>query len=1052
MDDIWPQQPSLETAPAQYFKPHDCHFPFRPSPKEWPFQTPTKFTKQKQNWNFLVCCWSQFLGPAGMDTWRRARRRKKHTLLRVIPTMTSIRFVTGKTSGILSDISSGILSGILSGISSGILPGISSAICSGISSGALSGISSGKSSDILSGILSGKSSGICSGKHSGTLSGIPSGILSDIPFYLAYLLAFYLAYLLAFYLAYLLAFYLANIPFWHFIWHIFWHSFFWHSIWPLRSSGAHWARRVPGWGPAVLTELGRSQVEVQRCSLSSEGPRLRSSGAQCAQALVPTACGSWRRAWRRVGKAEVNMEVEAEVVEESLGLHKALSGGKAVDEWSKCISQHFDIQPTEVYGAVIPKVPSSITTVKLRIAADKASAFELKSGTGGIAVRRWIPKGAEPPKTPVVWLKGSQANSCAPGFEGFLGLVRRDHKYASSLLSTSKRPVKLWTLVALRLKMFPWSPPVRGLLMVCHPALTVSRSDPCWPLGSGMSFRANPTNSLGLFWVIPLHPLRVAMKVVDLCSFVLRLRLLWPFLPWLPVLPKLWFPNILLRFLLRLWFRLPFLLLSKKKSAKLLLSPKLMLRKRLVSCVLRWLKWRRSLVLILAPWIPSGLAPTTMSPRKLMPLLFSCKTFALICPRSTSILLSLRPWHLPCPVLSRLPCPQLCLIHPPSPVPCGKTGKFDYLLVCCSRPCGVLGMALALPCWIFSVFSLVSSFRSSMAFGPRCASQLIRFNPFLSLFSCTLSIAWFICIVPLRGIGLGLCALPCTLFSWLRLPLACWIVSLSLAQLADLHVLWLRPPVAFVVEPPLPLWISPPLLRLLLIPLRICLLCLCRTLAIPVGLPRSRVCFTPVIFVFPVPCPPGVRRLIAFLLLVFMMAIKKILALSLLPSVLCSLNGLLSIFGLSIAMPRALCASLSSHLSFWSCRFCVLSCGCALGLCDLWSRATSFGFCSPPFCALPHSACCGWLQVSLHRSCAQSCFLVRSHLSARCCNYSHWRCPWRWSFCDCSASFGLWSGLDLSWWLQAIRVGFSGPSALEFTTGCYLACLQARSWACSFAL
>ena len=36
----------------------------------------------------------------------------------------------------------------------------------------------------------------------------------------------------------------------------------------------------------MLTELGRSQVEVQRCSLSSEGPRLRSSGAQCAQTLA----------------------------------------------------------------------------------------------------------------------------------------------------------------------------------------------------------------------------------------------------------------------------------------------------------------------------------------------------------------------------------------------------------------------------------------------------------------------------------------------------------------------------------------------------------------------------------------------------------------------------------------------------------------------------------------------------------------------------------------------------------------------------------------------
>jgi len=55
-------------------------------------------------------------------------------------------------------------------------------------------------------------------------------------------------------------------------------------------------------GPAVLTELGRSQVEVQRCSLSSglgrsqvevqrcslssEGPRLRSSGDHCAQTLA----------------------------------------------------------------------------------------------------------------------------------------------------------------------------------------------------------------------------------------------------------------------------------------------------------------------------------------------------------------------------------------------------------------------------------------------------------------------------------------------------------------------------------------------------------------------------------------------------------------------------------------------------------------------------------------------------------------------------------------------------------------------------------------------
>ena len=45
---------------------------------------------------------------------------EKITLLRVIPTMTFIHFLTGKSSGILSDISSDILFDILSGISSGI--------------------------------------------------------------------------------------------------------------------------------------------------------------------------------------------------------------------------------------------------------------------------------------------------------------------------------------------------------------------------------------------------------------------------------------------------------------------------------------------------------------------------------------------------------------------------------------------------------------------------------------------------------------------------------------------------------------------------------------------------------------------------------------------------------------------------------------------------------------------------------------------------------------------------------------------------------------------
>ena len=232
----------------------------------------------------------------------------KITLLWVIPTMTSIRFVTGKSPGILSDISSGILSGI----SSGILSGISSAICSGISSGTLSGISSG--------ILSGKSSGVLSGKHSGTLSGIPSGILSDIlsgipsGFYLAYLLAFYLANILALYLAYLLAFFLTC----YLAFYLAYLLAFYLAVEVqrcslssegprLRSSGAHWARTVPGWGPAVPTELRRSQVEVQRCPLRSDacgwGPavptqsgsrQLRSSSAHCVRKLAKSLAKSWQ--------------------------------------------------------------------------------------------------------------------------------------------------------------------------------------------------------------------------------------------------------------------------------------------------------------------------------------------------------------------------------------------------------------------------------------------------------------------------------------------------------------------------------------------------------------------------------------------------------------------------------------------------------------------------------------------------------------------------------------------------------------------------------------
>ena len=45
-------------------------------------------------------------------TEKNRKQDKKNTLLRVIPTMTFIDFLTGKSSGILSGKSSGICSGI----------------------------------------------------------------------------------------------------------------------------------------------------------------------------------------------------------------------------------------------------------------------------------------------------------------------------------------------------------------------------------------------------------------------------------------------------------------------------------------------------------------------------------------------------------------------------------------------------------------------------------------------------------------------------------------------------------------------------------------------------------------------------------------------------------------------------------------------------------------------------------------------------------------------------------------------------------------------------
>ena len=200
---------------------------------------------------------------------RKDSRPGQITLLRVIPTLAFQVIYSDIYFDIAPNILSDIYSDILSGISSSILSGIYFSVLSGIYSGILCGILSRVYFGILCGILCGIYSGSLSGIYAGSLSGIYSGIPSG------------------------------------------------------------------RWGPAVPTELGRSQVEVQRCPLGSEGPWLTSSGAHCAQNLavevqqcplrseagswgpvVPTARGSWRRDWRRVGKAEVDVEGEAEVVEE----------------------------------------------------------------------------------------------------------------------------------------------------------------------------------------------------------------------------------------------------------------------------------------------------------------------------------------------------------------------------------------------------------------------------------------------------------------------------------------------------------------------------------------------------------------------------------------------------------------------------------------------------------------------------------------------------------------------------------------------------------------
>ena len=103
-----------------------------------------------------------------------------------------------------------------------------------------------------------------------------------VAFYVAYILAVYVAYILAVYLAYILAVFLAYILAFHLAAEV--QRCPLSSEGPrLRSSGAHWARKVPGWGPAVPTAVKtrahsdrKPAVEVQQCPLRGSWRRAKS--------------------------------------------------------------------------------------------------------------------------------------------------------------------------------------------------------------------------------------------------------------------------------------------------------------------------------------------------------------------------------------------------------------------------------------------------------------------------------------------------------------------------------------------------------------------------------------------------------------------------------------------------------------------------------------------------------------------------------------------------------------------------------------------------------
>ena len=85
------------------------------------------------------------------------------------------------------------------------------------------------------------------------------------------------------------------------IWHIFWHS-----IWPLRSSGAHWAGKVPGWDSAVRTELGRSDL---RPVASGPSERIRQSSDQRHSGIPPPPLFSRFELWMSISPPNARLSI-----------------------------------------------------------------------------------------------------------------------------------------------------------------------------------------------------------------------------------------------------------------------------------------------------------------------------------------------------------------------------------------------------------------------------------------------------------------------------------------------------------------------------------------------------------------------------------------------------------------------------------------------------------------------------------------------------------------------------------------------------------------------